>query len=71
VPKVKELCDFFKKTGLIKACPPLPTFWHMPASVHDRRGRRASKINQVKKRSQKKAQNPDRFVCLDLSKQIG
>ncbi len=68
VPKVKELRVIFEKTGFIKACPPLPTFWDMPASVHDRRGRRASKINQVKKHSQRKVENSDRFLYLDLRK---
>ena len=48
VPKVKELRDFFKRTGFIKA----------------------SKINQAKKHSQQKVKNSDRFVSLDLPKQI-
>ena len=34
--------------GFHKACPPLPTFWDMRASVHDRRGRRACATNQTK-----------------------
>jgi len=48
VPKVKELRDFFKRTGFIKA----------------------SKIKQDRKHSQQKVKNPNRFVCLDLHKQI-
>ena len=48
VPKVKELRDFFKKTGFIKV----------------------SKIKQAKKHSQQKVKNSDRFVCLDLRKQV-
>ena len=48
VPKVKELRDFFKRTGFIKA----------------------SKINQAKKHSQQKVKNFDRFVRLDLPKQV-
>jgi len=52
------------------ACPPLPTFWNMPASVYDSRGRRASKINQARKYSQQKVKPSDLFVCLDLCKQV-
>ena len=48
VPKVKELRDFFKRTGFIKA----------------------SKINQARKHSQQKVKNSDRFVHLDLRKQV-
>jgi len=48
VPKVKELRDFFKKTGFIKV----------------------SKIKQAKKHSQQKVKNSDRFVCIDLRKQV-
>jgi len=48
VPKVKELRDFFKKTGFIKG----------------------SKIKQAKKYLQQKVKNSDRFVCLDLRKQV-
>jgi len=62
VPKVKELRVIFKKTGFIKVCSTLPNFWDMPASLHDRRGRWASKINQAKKHSEQKVENADRPV---------
>jgi len=70
MPKVKQLRVIFKQTGFIKACPPLPTSWDMHASVHDRRGSRASKTNQSKKHLATEGQNADRFVCLDLRKQV-
>jgi hypothetical protein len=68
VPKVKGLRVIFKKTDFTKVCPSLLAFWDLPASVRGRRGRRVSKINQAKKHSQQKAENPDRFLYPDLRK---
>jgi len=49
VPEVKELRNFFKRTGFIKA----------------------SKIDQVRKHTQQKVKDSDRFVRLNLRKQVG
>ena len=46
----------------------MATFWDIPASLHDRRRRRVSETNQIKKCSQQKVEDSDRFGCLDLRK---